>query len=126
MIAVVDLRTHRIPNRLLLLCASIFIPYRFYFSHGEIPEILQVTSIIVLVSVVLSLGAGVGPGDVKLMALLGLIIIPPSGIGASRFLQGFISILIIHFTLYGVKNRTFKGSLPLGPSIVLGAIWSAS
>ncbi len=125
-IAVIDLRTHRIPNRLLLLCGLVCVPYRFYISNNEISEIAQSATIIVLISLVLSLGAGVGAGDVKLMALLGIIMIPPSGLGASRFLQGFIFVLTIHFALYLVRNRTIKGSLPLGPSIVIAAIWSAS
>ena len=125
-IAVTDMSTHRIPNRSLIACASLLFPIKLIFYRGQFVHSVGFALIVILASSALSIFAGLGAGDVKLVALLALLVIPPSSSGYSRFLAAFLLGVSIQSLIYLAYRRSMRGDLPLGPAIVIAAIWSAS
>jgi leader peptidase (prepilin peptidase)/N-methyltransferase len=125
LISIIDIRTHRIPNKILLLAFSSLLLYGLYQGRGLSVANLVTCGWFFAVGLSLSLLGDMGAGDVKLLTIIGLFIVPPTGPGVSGFFAGFLGSITIHILIYLLRHRTLQGSFPLAPSLLLGAIWSA-
>lgn len=82
--------------------------------------------IALVLGTVLSIFAGLGFGDVKLIAILALFVIAPTKMDLAQFLFGFAitATLLLIFTV--IRRGKFYESIPMAPSIFAGAILCAS
>ncbi|MGC5616929.1 prepilin peptidase [Georgenia sp. Z1491] len=129
LLAVTDVRTHRLPDRLLLAAAVVVGPLLVAASvtAGAPAALMQAAagSLVpagVLYVVALVTPGGVGLGDVKLLLLigawLGYLSVPAATVGPvlGIVLGGLHSIGAV---LVGRAN--LRSHVPLGPSLLLGA-----
>jgi Flp pilus assembly protein protease CpaA len=124
-IALIDVKTHRIPNTLLIWTFSMLLLFKITWGDGLSNKNLIVGLSFLLVGMALGAVGDMGGGDVKLLTVLGLLVIAPSRDGVSRFFVALIAALSIHMLIFLLRHRTLQGHLPLAPSILTGAIWSA-
>jgi len=125
-ITVSDLAYQLIPNKVLLPFMLLFLVLRFFYPYGETSyweHLIGMASgfLFFLILAVISRG-GVGGGDIKLFAVIGL------------FLPPVLLVLTIFFSsafgaLFGVvqliRRRASRGSMiAFGPFIALGAVVS--
>ena len=133
MLAVIDARTHRLPNRLLLpaypataaallLCATL---------TGEWPRALWAFLGSAGMWIAFYLYGMVGPrghlgfGDVKLAGWLGMLLgyaAPGTpGIFLAAVMAAFITAALAGILLIVFRRLTIKGSIAFGPFLILGA-----
>jgi leader peptidase (prepilin peptidase) / N-methyltransferase len=127
-LSVIDARTKKIPNRLvypsLLIAAVYLVVARVFGSEADLARsavgFLALGGGLLLVALVVP--RGMGMGDVKLAALIGLVLgaqgLGPVGVaaGASVLLGGIGAIV----ALLGGASR--KHALPFGPFLAAGAV----
>ncbi len=122
-IAWADVRTHLISNRILLLltliafCAVDLSTFKFV-DHA-------LASIAVLaVSLILAMFCGLGMGDVKLLAVLAFLVLPPDLASYQMFLVvgGLAALVSALFISRGDFRRSLQ--IPLAPAISIAAIIS--
>ena len=113
-----DIRTHRIPNRVLFyffLCVTAI-------SYRDLQRFARLSAITLLVGLLLSIIVHIGMGDVKLIAVL----IPL--IGKDHFLNvTLLMICIVVTSLVAVaitvlKKGTISVSIPWAPSLFAASI----
>ena len=108
-ICVEDFRFHRISHSSVLL-----ISISLLICNGG--DFFLVSGIIIAsVALLMGLYAGLGGGDVKLLIVIGFI-----GVEISRltdFILWFAMISLPICLIYGVKKRTLKTQIPLGPAL---------
>ena len=108
-ICVEDFRFHRISHSsVLLVSISLLI-----CNGGEF--FLVSGMIIAIFALLMGLYAGLGGGDVKLLMVIGFI-----GVEVSRltdFIMWFAMISLPISLIYGLKKRTLKTQIPLGPAL---------
>ena len=120
-IALVDLRTHRIPNRalsILGITSLITIDVRTFTLRGHI----YMTVIVLLVAIFLSIFCGLGMGDVKLLGVLAIFVLPTQ---AGTFLIFLLTVAVTASAHALFLSRgDFRKSLqiPLAPAILCGTI----
>jgi leader peptidase (prepilin peptidase)/N-methyltransferase len=121
-ISVIDYYHLIIPNRLILTGLGLGVPLLLIQSGESL--ILGVLSMLaaglfMLIIALISRG-GMGGGDVKLAAMLGLYL-GPQNAGVALFLAFMIAGTVALFLLVaGIKGR--KDAIPFGPFLALGAI----
>ncbi len=120
-IAFEDARTHRISNKSVLFLALVSIA-TLDVSHFNFLSQLFASLIVLVFSLVLALCCGLGMGDVKLIFVLALLLLPPHVASYQLFifsvcLSGFIYALWI---TRGKLNEMQQ--IPLAPAIVVGTI----
>ena len=128
-ISIIDCQTMRIPNSLIAYGISIGITYRilqaFYikdikiFFHGIVGFIVgaSMIAIIILFSLTVFKKEGMGMGDLKLLAMIGLFI------GSKKvFYTIFIAIIVggIYAVIVLIKSK--KEIFPFGPFLSGGAV----
>lgn len=121
-IATIDLRTRRIPNRLIYpaipigLAVSVFVPFPPALSALAAGALAFFGFTLIFI---LSRGA-LGAGDVKLAAFIGVIL------GLDHFLAGlFVGVMVgglVGLALLLTRKAGLKSSVPYGPSLAAGAI----
>lgn len=130
-VAYIDLRSYRIPNafiifglacRVILVIFELIFERRFIVSH-LIPEGIAAAALL-LASFLCSLFMknAIGFGDMKLFAVMGLML-GLNGIWGAVFLSlivSFIAAVILLIT----KKKTRKDAIPFGPAIVVGTFIS--
>lgn len=126
-LAVIDARTHLLPDRIVLPSYAVAVPTAgaAWLSAGPLAA-LQVVAIAAALWVVFFIlrfinPAGMGFGDVKLAGVLGLYL---GVLGWAHALAG-IFIAFVLAALYGVavialRKATLKTTVPFGPFLILG------
>lgn len=129
--AIIDLKTHTIPNALslyLLVARIFFIPFEFVYQR-EVITTLLLSSVIGGIAMFLILymihritKSGFGMGDVKLLSALGIMV----GISSclTTILFGMIVAALLGIAMILLKRKTRKDSIPFGPFILIGFIIS--
>ena len=99
-----------------------FYRHSFYHIQDLITTILVALGIggFFLVIIILTKGKGMGGGDVKLGAFIGLGLGFPNAILA--LMLSFISGAVVALTLILFGRKSFGQTIPFGPFLVLGAI----
>jgi Flp pilus assembly protein protease CpaA len=120
-ISVVDFLSHRIPNRALVLLAIIsFLRPEFRFLNWW--NQLSFSLTILLTLLIFYLIFNLGMGDVKMMMVLSLTVIPAELSLYRNFLCGFLTASSIH-TLWQLNRGLRKNPyIPLAPSISIATI----
>jgi leader peptidase (prepilin peptidase)/N-methyltransferase len=129
LLTLIDLRHHLLPDRVVLpaIAAGAVLLGLAAALEGDGAAILRAgVAAVVLFAVFLVLAliapAGLGMGDVKLAALLGLylgwlgwnVVV----VGAAA---GFVVQAVLALTLLATRRIGLKGELPFGPAMLLGA-----
>ena len=120
-ISFVDICRHRISNRVLLIA---FISLLLLSAITQ-AAIHPVTGLSILFFAPLFLRAGIGAGDVKLLAVLAFFFIPLTWHMASDFLLSFTVISAALLVIALVRSHSFAGSIALAPAICGAVIWCA-
>jgi Flp pilus assembly protein protease CpaA len=120
-IALVDLRTHRITNRAVLVLAitslvTTDLKRYTWFDH------FYTTIIVLFVAIILSIFCGLGMGDVKLLGTLAIFILPTQADTYVIFLLTVAVAASAHaiFLSGGVLRKSLQ--IPLAPAILCGTI----
>jgi leader peptidase (prepilin peptidase)/N-methyltransferase len=129
-LAVIDARTHRLPDRItgplaagftaLLLCAPVGGADRGDWLRAVI---CGGAALIGLGAVALAFPAGIGLGDVKLVGILSIALgwlgweAVPIGLFA-----GFAVGALVSLALLLARRATLRSEIPFGPSLIAGAL----
>ena len=120
-ISLIDLKFHRIPNVALLFLAPLtglhFIASKTRWSDQFVPTI-----ILLLLLLILWHFFDLGMGDVKLLTLLSLFIIPGEFEAYLIFLSIFSVATLIHLMALKITSPTWDSRIPLAPSISIATI----
>jgi Flp pilus assembly protein protease CpaA len=120
-ISFVDVRHHRISNRVLLITFLSLLALAVITETGVHP----LTGFSVLLFTPLILRARIGAGDIKLLTVLALFFIPLTWDMASDFLLSFTLISATLLIIRVAKSQSFSGSIALAPAICGAVIWCA-
>jgi Flp pilus assembly protein protease CpaA len=116
-----DVRHHRISNRVLSIAILLLLSLSVATQRSMYP----ITALAVLIPAPLILRAGIGAGDIKLLAVLAFFFIPFSWDMASEFLLSFTLISATLLVIALVRRHSFAGSIALAPAICGAVIWCA-
>jgi leader peptidase (prepilin peptidase)/N-methyltransferase len=124
----IDLREHRLPNRIVLpgIAIGLAAAGLSWGVTGEPPLVpLGAAAVTAGLLLLLSLGGGIGMGDVKLAALIGLAS-PTIAIAAVAPLAAFLlggvaaSIVLVRGLLAGRGREARRAHLAFGPYLLAG------
>jgi len=120
-IAYVDARTHRISNRSVLLLTGISL---FTLDASQFSVRSQTSTAVVVFFFALFLAHffGLGMGDVKLVAVLALFVLPPHVASYQIFIFSVSFSAFIYALCYSRGELRKLIQIPLAPSIVFGTI----
>lgn len=121
LIAFRDLRTHRIAHLHLLLlgiCALLTLDSSNFLFRNH----LNAAMVVGLIGLSLSFFAGLGMGDVKLLALLALLVLPPTFDSYQIFLCIAMTVAAIHILILARGKAGVPQQIPLAPAILIGTI----
>ncbi len=120
-ISLVDLRTHRITNKavMVLAIASLVTTAANSFTYRDH---FFMAIIVLLVAILLSVFCGLGMGDVKLLGVLAMLVLPPQAATYMIFLFTIAVTAMAHaiFLSQGDFRRSLQ--IPLAPAIFCGTI----
>ena len=121
-ISIIDLRFHRIPN---LALASLTPFASIYFVVGNSIWLDQLiwTSALFLLLLGLWRFCNLGMGDVKLLALLSLLVLPANIPSYLTFVSCLSIGILIHLALSRSVMKAWKSHIPLAPSISFATIF---
>jgi Flp pilus assembly protein protease CpaA len=120
-IALIDLRTHRIQNRalsILGITSLITIDVRTFTLRGHI----YMTVIVLLVAIFLSIFCGLGMGDVKLLGVLAISVLPSEADAYMIFLLTVAVSASAHALFLSRGDLRISLQIPLAPAIFCGTI----
>ena len=120
-IALIDLRTHRIPNRalsILGITSLITIDVRTFTLRGHI----YMTVIVLLFAIFLSVFCGLGMGDVKLLGVLAISVLPSEAATYMIFLLTVAVSASAHALFLSRGDLRKSVQIPLAPAILCGTI----
>ena len=120
-ISFVDIRHHRISNRVLWITFLSLI----LLSVATHTDVYPLTGLSVLLLTPLILWARIGAGDIKLLIVLSFFYIPITWDMASDFLLSFTLIATALLIIQLVRSHSFAGSIALAPAICGAVIWCA-
>ena len=120
-ISFVDIRHHRISNRVLWITFLSLI----LLSVVTHTDVYPLTGLSVLLLTPLILWARIGAGDIKLLIVLSFFYIPITWDMASDFLLSFTLIATALLIIQLVRSHSFAGSIALAPAICGAVIWCA-
>ena len=120
-ISFVDIRHHRISNRVLLITFLSLI----LLSVATHTDVYPLTGLSVLLLTPLILWARIGAGDIKLLIVLSFFYIPITWDMASDFLLSFTLIATALLIIQLIRFHSFAGSIALAPAICGAVIWCA-
>lgn len=114
-ISICDLRTFKIPNIYLLLLTYCSLPSLFIYGLGDLFQLG-----LVLLTLVVLHWAGMGMGDIKLIALISLLINLNSASSFPDLAGCILAVSILHTGLVALISRNMPSRIPLAPSIFAG------
>ena len=120
-ISFVDIRHHRISNRVLWITFLSLI----LLSVATHTDVYPLTALSVLLFTPLILWARIGAGDIKLLIVLSFFYIPITWDMASDFLLSFTLIATALLIIQLIRFHSFAGSIALAPAICGAVIWCA-
>lgn len=120
-IALVDLRTHRIPNRALLILAIASLMTKDVRSFA-FRDHFYMTVIVLSVAIFLSIFCGLGMGDVKLLGVLAVFVLPSQADTYMIFLLTVAVTASAHALLLSRGDLRKSLQIPLAPAILCGTI----
>jgi leader peptidase (prepilin peptidase)/N-methyltransferase len=124
----IDLREHRLPNRIVVpgIVVGLAAAGLSWPATGDPPLVPLVAAVATATLLfLLSLGGGIGMGDVKLAALIGLAS-PTIAIALAAPLAGFLlggvaaSIVLVRGVLAGRGREARRAHLAFGPYLLAG------
>ena len=120
-IALVDLRSHRIPNRdvMVLAIASLAASALNSFTYRDH---FYMAVIVLTVAIFLSIFCGLGMGDVKLLGVLAMFVLAPQAATYKIFIFTVAVTAIIHAIFLSRGNFSKSLQIPLAPAILCGTI----
>jgi len=116
-----DFRHHRISNRVLLISLGSLLVISFV-THTDIHPL---SALSVLLLTPLTLQAGIGAGDMKLLTVLAFFFIPLTWEMAADFIFSFTLISAVLLASSLARSHSFAGSIALAPAICGAVIWCA-
>ena len=120
-IAVIDARTHRISNKAVAALAVTGLATVDVQSF-DVGRQLKAAMIVLVIGLLLSIFCGVGMGDVKLIIVLALFLLPPELAIYQRFLL-IVSLFAFAYALFLSRGKIRQSvKIPLAPAIFLGTI----
>ena len=120
-IALIDARTHRIPNRGVLILAIASVATIDYGDYVLINQ-LRTCAAVLSVSIFLSIFCGLGMGDVKLLGVLAMFVLPPEPGRYKLFLLTLAATASVHAIFLSRGTIRKSVDIPLAPAILLGTI----
>ena len=120
-IALVDIRSHRIPNRAVLILAIVSlvtIDVRSFTFHDH----FYMTVIVLSVAIFLSIFCGLGMGDVKLLGVLAIFVLPSQADTYIIFLLTVAVTASAHALFLSRGDLRKSLQIPLAPAIFCGTI----
>ena len=120
-ISFVDIRYHRISNRVLWITFLSLLS----LSVATLTDVYPLTALSVLLFTPLILWARIGAGDIKLLIVLSFFYIPITWDMASDFLLSFTLIATALLIIQLIRFHSFAGSIALAPAICGAVIWCA-
>jgi Flp pilus assembly protein protease CpaA len=118
----VDLKSHKIPNRAILLALICFSILTLLENEIFYPQ----SALLALLCSPLALKFKIGAGDVKLFATLSAFFLPLSLNTTVQFFSTFSAIAALLMVITIIKARTLQSSIALAPAICGAVIWCAS
>lgn len=129
-LTVIDARTHRLPNRIVLptLATSVVLVVVDAVATGQVDGLVRAALGMVFLGVFYALlraisGAGVGGGDVKLAAVIGVVL---GWHGWQEFVVGsaaaFVLAALYALVLIALRRADGSTRIAFGPWMVAGAI----
>lgn len=126
LIAVIDLKTHKIPNEMVLCVMILGSSFQLFSGGGKGLFYAALSMLAVMASFTLLAGAmgfrSVGAGDIKLAGAMGLTLSYP------YILHGLIgmSLLMALYCITGIvlKKLTLKSMLPFAPFMMAGMAYA--
>ena len=130
-ISLIDYRNHIIPNKIVfplaIIRVLICIPEFIIDSHSAKTEciscVIAAAAIILILCVMrLIIKEGVGFGDIKLFATIGLLL----GISGSisTIFMSFVVSFVVSIYMLITKKKNKKDQIAFGPSILIGTLFS--
>ena len=120
-IALVDLRTHRIPNRAVLILAIVSL-VTIDVRSFTFREHFYMTMIVLSVAIFLSIFCGLGMGDVKLLGVLAIFVLPSQANTYMIFLVTVAVTASAHALFLSRGDLRKSLQIPLAPAIFCGTI----
>ena len=120
-IALVDLRTHRIPHRevlILALASLVTTDVKSFASRDH----LYVSIIVISITIFLSIFCGLGMGDVKLLGVLAIFVLPSQANTYMIFLVTVAVTASVHALFLSRGDLRKSLQIPLAPAIFCGTI----
>ena len=120
-IAWIDLRTHKIPNVLLLIFAGLATSCHILKPNtAGVAIACAVVFAIIIIPISLITSRSLGAGDAKFIILLALLI----GRGSQTLSALIIGSLfaLLHMSFESIRQRELVRSIPFAPSLVIGAL----
>lgn len=119
----IDLRTHRVPNRsLLVLLISLVAVTVINDGHFFITSAFFA----LIVGLFLSLFLGMGFGDVKLLMILCLFYIPATLVNASLIIEGVTISAVLLIAITRIRGGKYRDPMAFAPCIFAGTLLCAS
>ena len=120
-IAVIDARTHRIANKSIVTLAVTGL-VTVDIQNFDAGKQLQAALIVLVSGLLLSTFCGVGMGDVKLIVVLALFLLPPD-LAIYRRFSLIVCFFAFIYALYLSRGKIRQSvKIPLAPAIFIGTI----
>ena len=120
-IAVIDARTHRISNKAVAALAVTGL-VTVDVQNFDVGRQLKAAMIVLVIGLLLSIFCGVGMGDVKLIVVLALFLLPPELAIYQRF-SLIVCLFAFAYALYLSRGKIRQSlKIPLAPAIFVGTI----
>ena len=120
-ISLVDLRTHRIPNRdvaILAIASIVAIKLEIYSLRDH----LRISAIVLMILIALSFFCGLGMGDVKLVGVLTMFVLAPEAATYMTFLAVVAITASMHAIILSRGKLRKSLQIPLAPAIFCGTM----
>ena len=113
-IVISDIGYRRIPNIYILVLSLCLIPTLFFCGFGKLTPL-----VFFLLTTFLMSFLGMGMGDLKLQAIIGIWLNIRGRSSLGYFAALILAISAIHIVWKTIKNRSIPKSIPMAPSIFL-------
>ena len=120
-IALTDARTHRIPNRQLCIL-GITALVTTNFEDYSLRSHLHISLIVISIAIFLFYFCRLGMGDVKLLAVLALLVLPPDFAKYQIFLSVVTLTALAHSIFISRGDFRKSVQVPLALAIFLGTL----